>query len=335
MDEARIIDCVIFNNELNVLRNRLKYLDEFVDEFVVFESDTTFSGTRKPLYAKEVVTELQSLVKSQITIWNPDLREMKANDYRERWPIEFETRKQFIEQLSKAYPHDRIIFTDVDEIPSREQVLAIRDLIHEQDFLTYGINMSQYYKYVNWRLGGAFEKSNAAKTFIASSPPDPTLLRALNAFNDVPGEGAHLSYLGMNSKDVSKKFDDFSHSELSGQERIELFISWMQNNYGIDHIGRYFFEGNGLLRILNATELPGPSRFFMKMHPELYNNRSLPTHTKRLIASALITLMRQETSNFNRTADETLLHKMACDFRFYRSILIKFIKSLFLVLVKS
>ena len=73
MDEARIIDCVIFNNELNVLRNRLKYLDEFVDEFVVFESDTTFSGTRKPLYAKEVVTELQSLVKSQITIWNPDL----------------------------------------------------------------------------------------------------------------------------------------------------------------------------------------------------------------------------------------------------------------------
>jgi beta-1,4-mannosyl-glycoprotein beta-1,4-N-acetylglucosaminyltransferase len=335
MDEVRIIDCVIFNNELNVLENRLKYLDEFVDEFVVFESDTTFSGTRKPLFANGAITELQSLVKSQITIWNPDLREIKANEYKERWPVELETRKQFIEQLSKAYPHDRIIFADVDEIPSREQVLAIRGLIHEKDFSTYGINMSQYYKYVNWRVGDAAEKMNAAKTFIASSPPEPTLLRALNAFNDVSGEGAHLSYLGMNAKDVSKKFDDFSHSELSGQEHMELFISWVQNKYGIDHIGRYFFEGNGLLRVLNASEIPGPSRFFMEMRPELYNNRSLPTHTKRLIASALITLMREETSNFNHTTHETLLLKVTCNFRVYRSILIKFIKSLFLVLVKS
>jgi beta-1,4-mannosyl-glycoprotein beta-1,4-N-acetylglucosaminyltransferase len=334
MDEIRIIDCVIFNNELKVLKARLKYLDGFVNEFVIFESGTTFSGIQKPLYANEAITELQSLVKSKINIWNPDLQEMNTNEYKERWPIELETRKQFLEQLFNAYPNDRIIFTDVDEIPSREQVLAIRNLIHVRDFSIYGINMPTYYNYVNWRVEGTGEKMNCAKTFIASSPPGPTLLRALNAFNDVTGEGAHLSYLGMNSRDVSKKFNEFSHSEFSGQEQIEQFISWVQSKYGIDHLGRYFFEGNGLLKVLNSREIPGPCKFLMEVHPELYNSRSLPSHTKRLIASALITLMRQNASNFNHTHEKLLL-KMICNFRVYGFIFNNFLKSLFLVLVRS
>ena len=49
----KFYDCFLFNNELDLLEIRLKYLWDVVDTFVIVEADTTFAGEEKPLHFKE------------------------------------------------------------------------------------------------------------------------------------------------------------------------------------------------------------------------------------------------------------------------------------------
>lgn len=47
---SRVIDTFLFGGELDMLEIRLKYLGDVVDNFIIVESDSTFSGKRKPYY---------------------------------------------------------------------------------------------------------------------------------------------------------------------------------------------------------------------------------------------------------------------------------------------
>ena len=51
----KIFDCFTFFNELDLLEFRLKFLNDYVDHFVIAESNLTFNGKPKPiiLRAKE------------------------------------------------------------------------------------------------------------------------------------------------------------------------------------------------------------------------------------------------------------------------------------------
>ena len=49
----RVIDSIIFFNELELLEMRLNILNDVVDTFVITESPFTVSGNEKPLYYLE------------------------------------------------------------------------------------------------------------------------------------------------------------------------------------------------------------------------------------------------------------------------------------------
>ena len=49
----KIYDAFLFFNELDLLEIRLNLLNDYVDYFVISESDLTFSGKPKPLYYLE------------------------------------------------------------------------------------------------------------------------------------------------------------------------------------------------------------------------------------------------------------------------------------------
>lgn len=290
---SKVIDCVIFNDEIELLELRIKYLSKAVDEFIIFESRTTFSGKSKPLFAENAKIYLEKISSAKISLWNPNFEHMTTEKFSERWPIENETRKQFLERLISERPFDRIIFGDVDEIPSIEQVTIIRNLIVKNDVSVYGINMPNYYRYVNWLVQGVGNKMNAPKTFVGAFPPPLNLLRALDHFDDINGFGAHLSYLGMSVEQKSKKFGNFSHSEFSGHEIIETFIHTTQNSCAIDHIGRYFFEGRGLLRIIKFGDLVGPGAFVVSSNFSYFKDSKLPIRFRRLVSSATVTFLRK------------------------------------------
>ena len=46
----KIYDCFTFFNEIDLLKIRLEYLYDYVDKFVISESNLTFAGQKKPFY---------------------------------------------------------------------------------------------------------------------------------------------------------------------------------------------------------------------------------------------------------------------------------------------
>ena len=50
---SKIYDCFNFFNELDILEIRLNTLYEYVDYFVIVESNLTHSGEQKPFYFEE------------------------------------------------------------------------------------------------------------------------------------------------------------------------------------------------------------------------------------------------------------------------------------------
>ena len=49
----KIIDCILFYNEIDMLLYHLKELNDTVDNFIIIESNYTFVGNKKRLYYEE------------------------------------------------------------------------------------------------------------------------------------------------------------------------------------------------------------------------------------------------------------------------------------------
>ena len=58
-----IIDSFLFFNEIDLLKVRLKYLGEHVDYFVISEANIDFSGKKKDLYLKDIISTLPNAEK--------------------------------------------------------------------------------------------------------------------------------------------------------------------------------------------------------------------------------------------------------------------------------
>ena len=139
-----IIDCFIFFNELNMLKFRLEEMNDYVDYFVIVESELTHTGNKKELFFKKnkkmfdkfknkiiyVVSELPTDIK-----WNgidciidilgnpkwPNKGEIESyirSGTIESWVREFLQRKDIMIGLNKLNlsEEDVIMISDVDEI---------------------------------------------------------------------------------------------------------------------------------------------------------------------------------------------------------------------------
>ena len=285
-----VIDAVLFNNEYLLLQRRIMYFRDLVDVHVIFESSHSFSGKPKNLMALEKYKELNSLTRARIILLEFDDSNITKLHYQNRWAVEERSRLQLFNFLINNFQKDRIVLADIDEFPSKEQFLKLKEI---QDSTIYSIYTPTYYQKVNWKLVES-QKWLSAKTFLGCNPPDFRDIRNSEKFQILDGEGSHLSYLGMTHKEVSMKFEDFSHAELMGYELLEEIILGLQNIYAVDHIGRFFSKGFGLFDIISDAELPNINKFFYNLDPNLYleidHRKSF--RIKRLIASALITKIR-------------------------------------------
>lgn len=119
-----VIDIFSFNGELDVLEIRLNVLYDFVDQFIICESDETFTGLKKPLYYEEN--------KERYLKWWPKIRSfrMASGDpilAREAskspgvpplhwWVREFTQKESMRYALTHLYDEDTVFIGDVDEI---------------------------------------------------------------------------------------------------------------------------------------------------------------------------------------------------------------------------
>ena len=124
----RIFDVFSFTSEVGTLEIRLNELSDWVDKFVIIESDETFSGKKRTLVFPKirnlkVFKKFENMVVYSVCRYPPSL-DVKLNDFGNSiWKREYHMRntcmKDSIENL-KIEDHDIIIIGDIDEIVSHE-----------------------------------------------------------------------------------------------------------------------------------------------------------------------------------------------------------------------
>lgn len=283
-----MIDCILFNDELDLLISRLRYLNSFVDEFVVIEADKTFSGRPKELIATNHLSLLQEASLNRITILRADFSALKVTS---AWDYENESRLQLLNYVLREAPDQRVLFCDIDEFPSHEQLTILKGYENSLSEEVFSIPTPTYYRYVN--LANLDEVDfRSSISFHVSSAPKVVEIRKTQ-FRVIEGEpGAHLSYLSMSASLMSGKLDSFSHTEFQGFEPIEHGLLEISDRYVLDHLGRFHHPSRGLMKVINPQELPQVNRDIQAIMGAPIIHTATPWKFSRLCASALVTFIR-------------------------------------------
>lgn len=197
----KVIDHILFNDELELLKIRLKILAPVVDLFIVYESCYTFTGQSKLPFATKNRDELSCIVamekrlQTQIDSLPP---------HKNPWRNEQQQRDKMTQNI---YPGQINILGDVDEIPSREIIELVAALPDSAFPITNF--QTQYYYDTYTRFFQPVGNSN----FVIDSKRTATQIRKRrNKFNPIFG-GWHFSCFG--GIDVlENKLKSFSHQEL-------------------------------------------------------------------------------------------------------------------------
>ena len=245
----KIIDTLIFYNEIDMLSYRLNVLNDFVDYFVIVESTTTFMGRSKKLYYKENEHLFEKFASKIVHIVVDEMPYRVVDvENNEQWLNEQFQRNSIVDGLSIIeklnvgldFTLDFVILADVDEIPDPKLLTTIKmGLLNintaielHQDFYYYNIECRMNEKWVyskiinyNWFLDNTLTLDDIRKK------PFPSVNRA----------GWHLSYFGT-PEFISNKIENFSHQEYNNEDynKIDTIRSKIENYQDLYNRGKSF-----------------------------------------------------------------------------------------------
>lgn len=227
--EKKIVDCFIFNNELDMLEYRLSVLDDTVDYFILVEATKTFVGTEKTLYYSEnkerfskFNNKIIHIIVDDLIIPNIDKGEQWDNERKQRDNI-----KTGIDMLTLS-ENDYILISDVDEIPDPDFLSKLKSSNNnvnyanlKQDFYYYNLNTKYnelwlFPKILTHREYLSRMNITNDEDKIKSSISE---IRLKIADQTIEMGGWHLSYFGSISS-IKDKLLHFSHQEFNNEEII-------------------------------------------------------------------------------------------------------------------
>ena len=124
----KMIDIILFNNELDLLELRLNELHHVVDTFVIIESSITFSGHPKTLYYKTFARHFEKFKDKIHHIELPPLSH-KDERYSDGWGNEHYARDKGVSiAIQELQPQDGdwLLLSDLDELPRPSVLLAMK-----------------------------------------------------------------------------------------------------------------------------------------------------------------------------------------------------------------
>ena len=209
MTLPRIFDCFMFNDELDMLECRLTELSAVVDQFILLECAETHSRQPKPLVYRDNAARFRPWASK---IYSGFLHGLLETDPMKR---DEEQREAFVLALNAAgaQPHDIILQSDLDEIPTRDSVKHIEHHLwfsaDRSNFLAMEQRLHCFA--VDWEHPQGWRGTVAAryahiKSFSEMRHSRETVPRLKNA-------GHHLSWLGGGAQ-AAKKLEAFAHQEL-------------------------------------------------------------------------------------------------------------------------
>ena len=281
-----IVDAVVGNDELDMAEFRIQYLKPVVSIFYIAESEQTFQGRDKPLNFSPALERLRRTGADVRVVVVP--RNPQDHLFADAWERGRYQRYWFLEHVAKAHPEATIIFSDIDEVPSLDQIRWAEKNLEPHRIGALPMRFS--FRFANWFLKPVSQKYNPAVILKSSAfRPD---IREQGEFL-VPGEeGAHLSYVGFDETQLKEKLSSFEHIELDLSHLYQSSVIDFSNKWGIDHLGRPGQPGFGLLAPAKASQLNDVLSSAIGHFPQW--NRDFPSRplVRRLVASSALSQYR-------------------------------------------
>lgn len=232
----KVIDCFIYNNEIQLLRARLEYLGDSCDLHIVVESNRYFSGAIRQFSGVEE-EELCAQFPGKI-VW------VKFNDESLEstpWEREASQRNHISLHLNDLGKDDLILLSDADEIPSRHFIDQAKLRLPE-----FSIAKMQHFQYCQH-----LSNSNHSHTTIAFSSESLCLsiqelrIRAIRYWENpkdiIENAGWHFSSFGDSAAFVDK-IKHFSHQEFNKFPYTTTAYVRLLQYLGLQIDGSYFLD---------------------------------------------------------------------------------------------
>jgi beta-1,4-mannosyl-glycoprotein beta-1,4-N-acetylglucosaminyltransferase len=206
-------------NELDILQLRLEELNEYVDYFLIIESQKTHSGLVKSLNYQDNIERFKKfedkiiyVVIEELPSKVPDhIQGVDLNWYRENFQ-----RNQIKTALMQMDITDKdiIMISDIDEIPDLTK-LNLQKLIPNDDFITCN------QRWFNWSFDWEFDNKFWPGTqitkwsFLKNTTPQNIRNQRYDESKIIIKEawGWHLSWFG-NNNIIVEKLESFAHQEI-------------------------------------------------------------------------------------------------------------------------
>lgn len=207
----KIFDCFKFFNEFELLELRLMELSDVVDYFVLVEANKTHTGIHKPFHFDENKEKFSKFLHKIIHVKVEDMPEYRKNDQTKFdggiWETENFQRNCISRGLLEAKPGDKIIVSDVDEIPNVE---TIKKYLECKEWITFRQDL--FYYYVNCKQNCYWDGPIMANFGTFRNPQElrDSARHGLNAKTD---GGWHYSYMGGAEK-IKTKVESIAESHL-------------------------------------------------------------------------------------------------------------------------
>lgn len=208
----KIFDCFKFFNELELLELRLMELYDFVDYFVIVEANKTHTGIEKEFIFEKNKQYFSQYLDKIIHVKVEDLPKYSKNDMSKKdggiWDTENFQRNCIMRGLyNKANIGDKIIVSDLDEIPNVE---TIKKYLNDRNWITFTQDL--FYYYVNCKQNESWNGPIMAP-YGTFQTPQQLRDAARFGFNAKPNGGWHYSFMGGADR-IKTKVESIAESHL-------------------------------------------------------------------------------------------------------------------------
>jgi len=248
-----LVDTFMFYNELDVLELRLTLLDEYVDRFVLVESEVNHVGTSKELFFEKN--------KSRFSKWLPKIVHIvmtaeEASKDEDPWSREKQQRDCILKGLDGVPNESIVMVSDVDEIPDMSKVPFER-LPH----MITSVHMWMFEYSLDYLFTGEPWFGTVITNCELFKHAGPNFLREKRwNFHKFEYAGWHLSSFG-DASHVWNKTRTYAHGKDKERknETLNLFNLYIEKGIHIDGKTR-------LLKRPPEVPLPGPVEVLRRLN---------------------------------------------------------------------
>jgi len=230
----RIVDCMTFFNEYDMLELKLNIMYDYVDRFVIVESDHTFANNPKEYNFENNIARYSKWMDKILYI------KVKSPKFKDPWHNEFWQRQQMRFGWNDLTDNDVIMISDCDEIVRPEAL----EFIKNSNYSYYGLMMPIFYYKFNYM--NAVDEYSVWVTAYRGYRGDASQMRRKGNETEfrrttngvfVHHAGYHFSYQG-NKDFITTKMKNFSHQEHNNEKVLNNLDIESHIQNGTEHMDR-------------------------------------------------------------------------------------------------